>query len=216
MPETIETQCLECNGRFAVPANTAGKKIRCPKCQGVISVAGKPPRLQSQKTTKPPVSNPPAATLRASRSAPRKPKPQPKTVSTPAAFNRPRKVASPQPKSARNARARQASSDYEYDDSEYRAPSGSQYSEPATRMPGRRKKKKREPSKPVLNDHTGDRSLSYNGQRMVSIGISLFMMAAGAAWLYYGISYGNKIYFYPFFLIGGGFMNIARAILVDP
>ena len=34
----IEVTCGSCNRRLRVPDKTAGKKIKCPKCQGVIQV----------------------------------------------------------------------------------------------------------------------------------------------------------------------------------
>ncbi|MEP3482694.1 MAG: hypothetical protein ABJZ55_25850 [Fuerstiella sp.] len=234
MPETIETQCLECNGRFAVPKATAGKKIRCPKCQGIISVAGPSPLPQAQQTAKPQASS--ATATRRQKppankptSASHKRTPKLNTPNRPVASGGPSRTPSPKPrpvkpKSTRNARPRPAHPDDEfddeydeYDDFDSATPRGSRYSEPATQMPGRRKKQKREPLKPALKGSADDNSLSYNGQRMVSIGISLLLMAAGAAWAYAQMHYGSggRIRLYPYFLIGGGFMNIARAILDD-
>ncbi len=40
MPERIVVQCQGCSKRFGVPESTAGKKIRCPSCKGVIAVGG--------------------------------------------------------------------------------------------------------------------------------------------------------------------------------
>jgi TM2 domain-containing membrane protein YozV len=34
----IEVTCASCNRRLRVPDKTAGKKVKCPKCQGVIQV----------------------------------------------------------------------------------------------------------------------------------------------------------------------------------
>jgi hypothetical protein len=34
----VEVSCSACKGRFRVPDNAAGKRIKCPKCKGAIDV----------------------------------------------------------------------------------------------------------------------------------------------------------------------------------
>lgn len=36
--EKIQIRCEHCSAVLAVPESAAGKKIRCPKCQGVVFV----------------------------------------------------------------------------------------------------------------------------------------------------------------------------------
>jgi hypothetical protein len=38
MSDRITFSCSDCFGKLAVPSSAAGKKIRCPKCQGVATV----------------------------------------------------------------------------------------------------------------------------------------------------------------------------------
>lgn len=38
MSDRITFSCSECSGKLAVPSSTAGKRIRCPKCQGIATV----------------------------------------------------------------------------------------------------------------------------------------------------------------------------------
>ncbi len=40
MSDRIATECKACGKVFAVGASFAGKKIRCPQCQGIIQVTG--------------------------------------------------------------------------------------------------------------------------------------------------------------------------------
>lgn len=39
-PEAIAVTCPACQKKLKVPASTAGKRLRCPRCQGPISVTG--------------------------------------------------------------------------------------------------------------------------------------------------------------------------------
>lgn len=40
MSDRIVVSCSECTARLALPATTAGKRVRCPKCRGIIDVPG--------------------------------------------------------------------------------------------------------------------------------------------------------------------------------
>lgn len=66
MNEKIEAKCGDCGVRLAVPRAVAGKKIRCPSCQGVVDV----PSDTGTSSGKAPVRKPPAA------EQPQKKKPQ--------------------------------------------------------------------------------------------------------------------------------------------
>ncbi|MCA9058966.1 MAG: hypothetical protein KDA85_10720 [Planctomycetaceae bacterium] len=48
MDNKIQVQCIQCDKRLAVPATAAGKRIRCPSCQGVVTV---PQSSQSSATS---------------------------------------------------------------------------------------------------------------------------------------------------------------------
>ena len=48
MSEKIRVQCTSCFATLAVPDSAAGKKIRCPKCQGVVSVPQGQPSAPDQ------------------------------------------------------------------------------------------------------------------------------------------------------------------------
>ncbi len=43
---SLEIVCRQCQRQFRVPIAAAGKKIRCPKCQGAIEVPGGAPAVQ--------------------------------------------------------------------------------------------------------------------------------------------------------------------------
>jgi hypothetical protein len=40
MNDRIRVHCGDCDTRLAVPGSAAGKKVRCPKCKGVVAVPG--------------------------------------------------------------------------------------------------------------------------------------------------------------------------------
>jgi predicted Zn finger-like uncharacterized protein len=48
----IEVSCRSCAGRFRVPDNAAGKKIRCPKCKELIAVPSADPAILAGLTEK--------------------------------------------------------------------------------------------------------------------------------------------------------------------
>lgn len=52
---TILVECADCNGQFRIGAEHAGKRIRCPGCQGVVTVpaAERPVTSSQQKRTRP-------------------------------------------------------------------------------------------------------------------------------------------------------------------
>lgn len=218
MSNTIETVCLECKGRFAVPASAAGKKIRCPKCQGVISVKVTTSSKPQRSVTTSPVERP----------AVRRPKSQNQTAKpTPAASDRPQTNSQKEPIRSRRpvrpeathkkrsqpkkplSRSRRVGSD---SNAFHEARDASQYVEPQQRLPGRRKKKAKPPSKPRLKKAA---TMSYNQQRMASIGLGLLFMLVGGAWIYLQFQYGDRIRIYPFILVGAGFINTARSLVDD-
>jgi predicted Zn finger-like uncharacterized protein len=68
--EKIITQCTNCQAKFKLGGDKAGKKIRCPKCKGVFVVAElggapkaapKPVAPKPQAAPAPPVAEAPAA-----------------------------------------------------------------------------------------------------------------------------------------------------------
>lgn len=61
MSATLDVSCPSCKARLKVPAEVAGKKIRCKQCQGVFVVSGAPAAAApAPKPTAPPPP-PPAA-----------------------------------------------------------------------------------------------------------------------------------------------------------
>ena len=44
MSDRIRVQCGACDSKLAVPGTVAGKKVRCPKCKGVIAVPAYTPQ----------------------------------------------------------------------------------------------------------------------------------------------------------------------------
>lgn len=59
MSDRIVVSCPECTARLALPAATAGRRVRCPKCTGIINVpSGTAParvvRRVTPETQKPP------------------------------------------------------------------------------------------------------------------------------------------------------------------
>jgi predicted Zn finger-like uncharacterized protein len=65
--EKIRIQCQHCSSRFAVAESAIGKKMRCPKCQGVIVVAA----IQGDGGQIP--KQPPEPTIPANRTKPQTP-----------------------------------------------------------------------------------------------------------------------------------------------
>ena len=69
-PMTILVECSACNGHYRIDANHAGKRIRCPGCQGVIAVP-------LNKPTAPPAQSMPARTTRTEPQRPTQQRPAP-------------------------------------------------------------------------------------------------------------------------------------------
>jgi len=79
----IDVKCSHCDGKFRVPDKFAGKRAKCPKCQGSIAIpAGKQPAAETPKAQAAKVAKEPGATKRAAtpqqaqRSTPQKKEPK--------------------------------------------------------------------------------------------------------------------------------------------
>lgn len=86
----IEVVCSSCNRRLRVPDKAAGKRIKCPQCQAVVSVpavgpseSSKPARSKSS-SSKSPSSKPAASNSNKSAPAPARPASSAPATSTPA------------------------------------------------------------------------------------------------------------------------------------
>ncbi len=86
---------------------------------------------------------------------------------------------------------------------------------PGKRLPPRRRKKQKQANQDVRRESSGGWFSSYEGQRIKSVLMGFAMIFGGCIWLYFGFTEAKKIYIYPFFLLGSGFLMVMRAALAD-
>ncbi len=79
----IQVACASCAGKFRVPDNVAGKKIRCPKCKEVIQI----PAAGAAAAPTPPTDSPTTPKPTATRSQPKPTPAKPAAPATPTAPN---------------------------------------------------------------------------------------------------------------------------------
>ncbi len=136
MAERIEATCGDCGARLAVPDAVAGKKIRCPKCQGVVNV---PNRTAQSSGATPASITPPSSPPAKSKQSPDRGRPKP----------------------ARQKKRREPEAEIEeydsYDNTSLEAaadPFGDSYSYASSALPPRKKKKQAAASVPEHNPYS--------------------------------------------------------------
>lgn len=184
MSDRITFSCSECSGKLAVPSSAAGKKIRCPKCQGVATVPASMispfegmPEVPKRKRSEPQGAARDGVNGRAEIVRPKKPK---------------RRESSEDSWLTEDLSQNQG--DASWDDYGY----GTGTSQ---RLPPRTKKKRAETSdRPVLR---GDGYEPPPPARSYGSGVSagpmvagILMMAGAAVWFFAGLAAG-VIFFYP-------------------
>lgn len=197
MSDRISIQCSECTGKLSVPSTAAGKKVRCPKCQSVISI--------------------PAASV---QDTPAKPSPR-KATSAPssrsAASERPQSTPASRPKKARRAEQQDNGFD-EYSDDSFGSDnwdSYDSYNDAPAAMPPRKKAKAASSRESAPRGHAYEappsETRSGSGVNWAAMGTGILMMVGAAVWFVLGLM-GGRIFFYPPVLFVLGIISFFKGL----
>ena len=221
MSDRVAAECPSCGKVFAVAASFAGKKIRCPQCQGVIQIAGSapsPPVARSSSSA----SSGSLGTTAAPRSESRVARPV-KSYDPPVA--RPARPATSHPAAAKpeSQRSRSAptkkkrSKNYDeeqpwgnldsYDDPADDPYADNSYGSPSA-MPPRRKKGG---STQKYKAETTPAN-SSGGRTDGGVIVGILMMVGAAVWFFGGLAFGYIFYYPPILFVLGLITTIKGAL----
>lgn len=183
MSDQITIQCSECTGKLSVPSTAAGKKVKCPKCQSIISIA--------------------AASV---QQAPEKPAPR-RATSTPsprsASTERPQSSPASKPKKARRAEQHDNNWVEENSDDSFGSDNWDSYDSyndaPAAMPPkkkGRASSSRESASRGDAYEAPASQSRSGSGPNWGVMGTGILMMVGAAVWFVLGQMAG-RTYLYP-------------------
>lgn len=221
MSEKIAAECPSCGKVFAVAASFAGKKIRCPQCQGVIQISGGSPAAPGPRSSGAPSST------RAAEPAPQRSEPR---VARPVkqdepAVARPSKPASaraaaarPEPKPTRSAPSKRKKSDnYDaeqpwddldsYDDQEVDAYSNNAYGGSGG-LPPRSKKAGTTKKTGAVTEPAS----SSGGRTDGGVIVGILMMVGAVVWFFGGLAFDVLFYYPPILFILGLVTTIKGAL----
>ena len=198
MSDRVTIQCGECTGKLSVPSTAAGKKVKCPKCQSVISI----PAASVQEVPE--------------KSAPRRATSAPSTRS--AAAERPQSSPATRPKKAR--RAEQQDNNWVEENSEDSFggdnwDSYDSYNDAPAAMPPKKK------ARSASSRESAPRGDAYeappsqprsgSGVNWGAMGTGILMMVGAAVWFVVGLM-GDRIFFYPPVLFVLGIISFFKGL----
>lgn len=198
MSDRITFQCGECTGKLSVPSTAAGKKVKCPKCQSVVSIPA------------PHVPEAPA------KPAPRRVTSAPPTRS--AASERQQSSPASKPKRAR--RAEQKDNNWVEENSEDSIgndnwDSYDSYNDAPAAMPPKKKGRAasaREPaSRGDAYEAPPSQARQSSGANWGAMGTGILMMVGAAVWFVFGLM-GDRIFFYPPVLFVLGIISFFKGL----
>ena len=198
MSDRVTIQCGECTGKLSVPSTAAGKKVKCPKCQSVISI----PAASVQEVPEKP--------------APRRATSAPSTRS--AAAERPQSSPATRPKKAR--RAEQQDNNWVEENSEDSFggdnwDSYDSYNDAPAAMPPKKK------ARSASSRESAPRGDAYeappsqprsgSGVNWGAMGTGILMMVGAAVWFVVGLM-GDRIFIYPPVLFVLGIISFFKGL----
>ena len=198
MSDRITFQCAECTGKLSVPSTAAGKKVKCPKCQSVVSI--------------------PSANVQAAQEnpAPRRTTSAPPTRS--AATERPPSTSSSRPKKARRAQAQENNSSEQHSDDSYGSDnwdSYDSYNDAPAAMPPKRKGRTTSGRESAVRGDAYEAPPSQarqsSGTNWGAMGTGILMMVGAAVWFVVGLMNGT-IFFYPPVLFVLGIISFFKGL----
>ena len=198
MSDRITIQCSQCTGKLSVPSTAAGKKVRCPKCQSVISIAAE-----------------------SVQEAPEKPAPRRATSAPPtrsSAAERPKSAPASKPKKAR--RAEQQDNNWVEDNGEGSYGSDNwdsydSYNDVPAAMPPKKKARaatsRESASRGDAYEAPPSQPRSSSGANWGAMGTGILMMVGAAVWFVFGLM-NDIIYFYPPVLFVLGIISFFKGL----
>ncbi len=198
MNDRITFPCGECSGKLSVPATAAGKKVKCPKCQSVVSI--------------------PAANV---QEAPEKPAPRRVTSAPPtrsAAPERPQSTASSRPKKPRRAEPQDNNWVEEKSEDTHGSDNWDSYDSdndaPAAMPPkkkGRSTSARESASRGDAYEAPPSQARQRSGTNWGAMGTGILMMVGAAVWFVVGLM-GDRIFFYPPVLFVLGIISFFKGL----
>lgn len=198
MSDRITIQCSACTGKLSVPSTAAGKKVKCPKCQSVISIAAASVEEVPEKP------------------APRRATSAPSTRS--AAAERPQNAPAARPKKAR--RSEQQDNNWVEENSQDSFggdnwDSYDSYNDAPAAMPPRKKGRatssRESASRGDAYEAPASESRSGSGTNWGAMGTGILMMVGAAVWFVVGLM-ADVIYFYPPVLFVLGIISFFKGL----
>lgn len=212
MTDRIQVTCPDCRAHLAVPETVAGRKIRCPKCQGVIAVdapAARPARSPAAPAPTPrlPRSNV-SSEKRSEVRQPERPAKSQRTAPDGSSGKRRRPERSPVEDpfvDDAEGSGGQWSSGYENPWNSYDDPAVEE--EIPARLPPRAKKNAPARKKPALKGTGNEPPPMETRESQRSWGTvfsGILMMAGAVIWFFGGLAFGILFYYYPpvLFIVG--------------
>jgi phage FluMu protein Com len=220
MSDRVAAECPSCGKVFAVAASFAGKKIRCPQCQGVIQIAA--------STESPPVPRPSSSAASGSPGPSPASRPEPR-VARPVRSDDPPVAKPARPASTRPAAAKAESQptrstppkkkrSKNYDEEQpwgdlnsYDDPANDPYSdnsyESTSSLPAR--SRKGGATQKYKADTTPAKS---GGSTDGSVVVGILMMVGAVVWFFGGLAFGYIFYYPPILFILGLISTIKGAL----
>jgi len=196
MPDRIVVECSACHGKLAVPGTAAGKKIRCPKCQEVVSVpaavVAPAPRSEAPRPAK--ARSISAEPKRATRAEPPAPRTKPKK-------------AKPKPADEESWEDDNLSS---YDNGDDQWDSYGSESPPKA-LPPRAKQKAGSTRSSGRGESSGITASGSSEGTSGSVLTGILMMVGAAAWLFGGLAF-NVFFPYPIVLFVLGLITMFKGM----
>lgn len=198
MSDRLTIQCSACAGKLSVPNTAAGKKVKCPKCQSIMSI-------------------PAAGVPEASET------PAPRRVTSAAST---RSAAAERPQSSTSSKAKKARRAAPQDDNWVEENSedsfGSDnwdsydsYNNAPAAMPPRKKARtgssKESASLGNAYEAPASQTRSGSGVNWGAMGTGILMMVGAAVWFVVGLM-GDRIFFYPPVLFVLGIVSFFKGL----
>lgn len=220
MSDRVPAECPSCGKVFAVAASFAGKKIRCPQCQGIIQIAGNSPSPPPAPRSSSSGSTGAVGSSPASRSEPRVARPvksedPPAARSARPASSRPA-AAKPESRPTRSAPARKKRSnnydeeqpwgDMDSDDPANDPYADNSYGSPSALPP--RSKKGGAAQKYKAETTQANSGGGTDG----SVIVGILMMVGAVVWFFGGLAFGYIFYYPPVLFVLGLISTIKGAL----
>jgi hypothetical protein len=218
MSDRIPTECPSCGKAFALAATFAGKKIRCPQCQGIIQVGGVAAPAKSGGGTPAAAPSRPASSSGTPKSEPRvarrvsaeddsTARPSQSTTSRSGSSQTSSRSSRPASKKKRSENYDQEQPWDDLDSMEAQDDYGDDpYASPGA-LPPKSKKKGT-----VQKFQTTTTPVKSGGGTDGSVVVGILMMVGAAVWFFGGLAFGYIFYYPPVLFVLGLISTIKGAL----